>query len=162
MQLYLMQHGLSLSKDQDPEQGLSPQGVSQVMDSAEAVKRMGLTFDLVVASTKKRSQETARIVAEAVGYPEDDIVVTDRVKAMTPPEDTIGFLEIHKGKERVFIAGHLPSLSELSSYLMGCKPNAVRFMNAGLVKLECPDIVPGSAKLAAYLAPEHLALLGKG
>jgi phosphohistidine phosphatase len=67
MELYLMQHGPNLSKDEDPEEPLSPDGKKQILKAAKAIKKMGLQFDVVIASPKKRSQQTAEIVAEAVG-----------------------------------------------------------------------------------------------
>jgi phosphohistidine phosphatase SixA len=57
---------------------------------------MGLTFDVIIASPKKRSQQTAAIVAEAVGFPLDGIEETEKVKAMTPVEETVRYLEQFK------------------------------------------------------------------
>ncbi len=38
MALFLVQHGKSLSKDKDPEQGLSEEGVSEVEQIAKVAK----------------------------------------------------------------------------------------------------------------------------
>ena len=101
MEIYLMQHGPNLSKDEDPEESLSQEGEAQVSRAAQAVKKMGLKFDAVIASPKKRSQQTAAIVAEAVGFPVEGIVETERVKAMTPAQETIDYLYQFQDKESV-------------------------------------------------------------
>lgn len=79
MEIYLMQHGLALSEEQDPERGLSAEGKKQIETAAQAIRRMGLRFDLIVASNKERSRQTAHVVAEGTGYAES-IVETDKVK----------------------------------------------------------------------------------
>ncbi|MGD9339110.1 MAG: histidine phosphatase family protein [Syntrophobacterales bacterium] len=79
MEIYLMQHGPNLSKDEDPEESLSPEGEAQVSKAAQAIKRMGLGFEVIIASPKKRSKQTAAIVAEAVGFPVEDILETEKV-----------------------------------------------------------------------------------
>ena len=38
MEIYLMQHGPNLSKDEDPEESLSPDGKRQVSKAARAIK----------------------------------------------------------------------------------------------------------------------------
>ena len=99
MEIYLMQHGPNLSKDEDLEESLSPEGEAQVSKAAQAIKKMDLTFDVIIASPKKRSQQTAALVAKAVGFPVDSIVETEKVKAMTPAEETIRYLEEFQGKQ---------------------------------------------------------------
>ena len=115
MEIYLMQHGPNLSKDEDPEEPLSPNGKKQVSKAARAIKRMGLKFDVIIASPKTRSQQTAVLVAEAAGFPVERIVETEKVKAMTPAEETIAYLAQFDEKESILIAGHLPSLAEIAS-----------------------------------------------
>jgi phosphohistidine phosphatase len=118
MQIYLMQHGPALPKDQDPEEGLAPDGEARIHASGQALKKMGVSFDAILSSPKKRSKQTAAIVAEEVGFPAERIVVTKKVKAMTPPEETIQALSELSGVARVLIAGHLPSVAEVASLLL--------------------------------------------
>ena len=56
MEISLMQHGPNLSKDEDPEEPLSREGEAQISVAAGAAKKIGLQFDVVIASTKKRSR----------------------------------------------------------------------------------------------------------
>lgn len=118
MYIYLMQHGVCLPKELDPEQPLSPVGREQVEKSAALVRNLGLWFDLMVASTKSRSIETAEIVAHAVGYPLKNILHSEAAKPMADPQKTLELLDGYGELESVFIAGHLPSLNNLASFLL--------------------------------------------
>jgi phosphohistidine phosphatase len=160
MEIYLMQHGPALPKDQDPEEGLSPEGKERIRSSARAIKKMGVSFDAVLSSPKKRSKETAAIVAEEVGFPLDRIVETTRVKAMTPPEETAQALSELSGAERVLIAGHLPSVAEVASFLLteGSKA-AVQFEMGGCCCIEVEELPTHSGRLRWYLTPAQLKLI---
>ncbi|UCG11765.1 MAG: phosphohistidine phosphatase SixA [Deltaproteobacteria bacterium] len=162
MEIYLMQHGPNLSKDEDPEESLSSDGQSQIAAAAQAIKRMGLDFDLIIASPKKRSRQTAAIVAEATGFPVENIVETELVKAMTPADETINYLKQFEDKEKVLIAGHLPSLAEVTSFLITSGSKAtVQFERGGIGRIDVETLPSHEGKLRWYLAPEHLRLIGE-
>ncbi|MCG6946852.1 MAG: phosphohistidine phosphatase SixA [Deltaproteobacteria bacterium] len=160
MEIYLMQHGSNLSKDEDPEESLSPEGEGQVSKAGQAISKMGLTFEVIIASPKKRSQQTAAIVAGAIGFPVDSIVVTDKVKAMTPAEETLGYLEKFNDKQSVLVAGHLPSLAEVASSLLTSGSKAtIQFERGGIGRIDV-DTLPGrEGRLLWYLTPAQLELI---
>ncbi|MGD8372930.1 MAG: phosphohistidine phosphatase SixA [Syntrophobacterales bacterium] len=160
MEIYLMQHGPNLSKDEDPEESLSPEGEAQVSKAAQAIKRMGLGFEVIIASPKKRSKQTAAIVAEAVGFPVEDILETEKVKAMTPAEETINYLKQFAAKKSVLIAGHLPSLAEVASFLLTSGSKAtIQFERGGLGRIDVESIPTNEGKLRWYLTPQQLQLM---
>jgi phosphohistidine phosphatase len=160
MEIYLMQHGPSLPKEQDPDEGLSPEGEERIHASAKALRKMGIGFDAILASTKKRSRQTAAIVAEEVGFSPEKIIETDKVKAMTPPEETVQVLAGLPGSPKVLIAGHLPSLAEIASFLLtdGSKA-AVEFERGGCCRIDVGDLPTHSGRLRWYLTPEQLKLI---
>ena len=160
MEIYLMQHGPNLSKDEDPEESLSSEGESQVSNAAQAIIKMGLSFDVIIASPKKRSQQTAAIVAEAVGFPVGGIVETEQVKAMTPVEETIRYLEQFQDKQSVLIAGHLPSLAEVASSLLtsGSK-TTIQFERGGIGRIDVDELPTHEGQLRWYLTPVQLDLM---
>ena len=160
MEIYLMQHGPNLSKDEDPEEPLSPEGEAIVSKAAQAIRRMGLTFDAIVASPKMRSKQTAALVADAAGYPVDSIIETEKVKAMTPAEDTIGYLEGLEDKQSVLIAGHLPSLAEVASSLLTSGSKAtIQFERGGIGRIDVDSLPTSEGRLRWYITPDQLALM---
>lgn len=160
MELYLMQHGASLRKEIDPDQGLSPVGREQVEKTGQALAKMGLDFDLILASPKKRSIQSAAVIAEAVGYPLNKILASDSVKPMAPPRELLNLLEENRTRESVFIAGHLPSLNELTSLLITPESKAsVQFENSGAARIDIQDFTRPSGTLVWRLTPFQLQLL---
>ena len=160
MEIYLMQHGPALPKEQDPEEGLGPEGKERIHASGQALKKMGITFDVILSSPKKRSKETAAIVAEEVGFPVEKIIETTNVKAMTPPDETVQALSELSGAERVLIAGHLPSVAEVASFLLteGSKA-AVQFEMGGCCRIDVENLPTHSGRLQWYLTPAQLKLI---
>lgn len=160
MELYLMQHGSAFSKDIDPEEPLSPVGREQIIKSAQAVRRMGLAFDVVVASPKTRSQQTAGVVCELIGFPEENIVVTDKVKAMASPAESIEFLEQYKNQGAVLVAGHLPNLARVAGELLspGHAP-AIQFSNGGLTRIDVWEERDKAPVLRWHLTPFQMQVI---
>jgi phosphohistidine phosphatase len=160
MEIYLMQHGSALPKEQDPEQGLGPDGKVEIHASGKALKKMGVSFDVILSSPKKRSKQTASIVAEEVGFPPDKIVEADKVKAMTPPEETLAIIEDYSGDQKILIAGHLPSIAEVASFLLtkGSKAT-ITFERGGCCRIDIEDIHTHAGQLKWYLTPKQLELI---
>ena len=162
MEIYLMQHGHALPEEQDPEEGLSPDGKAGIHTSGKALKKMGITFDVILSSPKKRSKQTASIVAEEVGFPLDRIIQTDKVKAMTQPEETIKTLAEYAGNQSILIAGHLPSVAEVASYLLTKDSKVtIEFERGGCCRIDVEDLSTqaGQGHLKWYLTPGQLALI---
>jgi phosphohistidine phosphatase len=160
MELYLMQHGQAVLETENPEQPLSREGVAQIQASAAAMKRLGIVLDLIVCSPKKRSRQSAALVAEGVNYPYSDIVETAAVKPTASADDTISFLRQHPACSSVLIVGHLPSLVRIAALLLGGDaPVRLRFENGGLCRLDTADLAPGTGELVFHLAAAQMRQL---
>jgi phosphohistidine phosphatase len=62
MALYIVQHGKSLSKEADPEQGLSDEGIAGVMRIAEVAEGYRVRVGSIRHSPKVRAVQTAEIL----------------------------------------------------------------------------------------------------
>jgi phosphohistidine phosphatase len=160
MEIYLMQHGSAYSKDVDPDRQLSPVGREQIIKSAQAVRRMGLGFDVVLSSPKARARQTAGIICELIGYSEDEIAVTELLKATTGPAETIEFLKSHKKKGALLVVGHLPNLAKVAGELLspGNPPN-IKFQNGGLTRIDVWEENQPEALLRWHLTPLQMQIL---
>lgn len=137
MLIHFMQHGASLPKELDAQQSLSPLGREQVTKSAKAVRILGLQFELMIASRKVRSQQTAEIIARHTGYPVQRIEITESVKAMADPIKTIEFIREYNGLDSIFIAGHQPSIARTVSHLLvGNDALNLKITNGGLIQID--------------------------
>jgi len=155
-----MQHGSNLAKEIDPEEALSPEGRDQIRATAKALDILGVRFEAVVASPKQRSIESAMLVAERLGFPKDEIRVTELAKPMTPPDQTVGYLQRIKAIGAVLIVGHLPSLSEVISFLLteGSKAN-VTFVRGGVARIDVDALPTRAGRLQWLLTPHQLKLI---
>jgi phosphohistidine phosphatase len=158
MDLHLIQHGEAYDKQTDPDRPLTPKGREHVEDAAQALFRLGVKLDGMVCSEKKRAMQTAQTIAAALGFPEEEVITAEEVKAKTPPDQTVDFLKNRLGdKNSVLIAGHMPHLQELASLLLaGGRGASIDFRNAGVVKIEVPELPTAEATLSWYLPPEAL------
>lgn len=131
MPVYLVQHGKSLPKEMDPEQGLSEQGRQDTNRIAEVAVHYQVSVNRILFSTKKRARQTAEIfntmLQPAAGMTE--------ISGIQPMDDAARFARSVQEEENVMVVSHLPFLSRLASCLLLGKttPAVFQFQNSGIV-----------------------------
>lgn len=137
MALYLVQHGKSLSKDQDPEKSFSPEGILEVEKIAAAAKKHRIPVTAIKHSGKKRALQTAQIFASAVS-PENGV---EEMTGLQPLDDVSKIAEGLLDSENQMLVGHLPFMEKLVSYLItgNDQQPVVKFQNGGIV---CMNLHP--------------------
>lgn len=135
MALYLVQHGLSLSKQEDPRKGLTDLGREQTARIARVAADYHLTVSLIMHSGKLRAQQTADIMAEAL-KPEEGVQIRS---GMAPLDDVALFAEsLDMATDRMMV-GHLPFMERLIAFLVTghTEPFIFKMQNSGIV---CIDV----------------------
>lgn len=134
MALYLIQHGKSLSKDQDPDQGLSAEGIAETERIANQAKNDGVAVSQIKHSVKTRARQTAEIFAGALN-PKQGI---REVSGIKPLDDVAEYAANIDPLENIMLVGHLPFMERLTSFLiMGSIDKPVfKFQNSGIVCLD--------------------------
>ena len=137
LDVYLIQHAESKSKEEDHGRPLTDRGKKSVENVAGYLARLGISFDIVLHSGKLRAQHTAEILGETL--------MVDRVEAHTgldpldPVEPIMRWLSerTEMGLKSVAVVGHLPFLDKLASILVTGSESAgvVAFQYAGVVRL---------------------------
>jgi len=153
MKVYLMQHALAYSSQEDQERHLSPAGIDHAKAAAKGIKRLGLTFDLIVTSTERRAHQTAALIAEGVRFPHSDILTTETVLPQGQPQELLELLQKESPQSNVLVVGHMPQLGKLSSQLL--QGGEMLFENAGLACFEISSSHP--ARLFFLLTAQQLA-----
>jgi phosphohistidine phosphatase len=149
--LYLVQHGLSLLEEQDPKRPLSKEGKKQTLKIAGFLKKRKIAVDCLWHSTKLRSIQTAQIISKSIKCSEaqerDDLNPLDPVDKF--PE------KIESLNKHLMVVGHLPFLQKLASLLLsGAETKElVAFENSGVVCLEYLD----AWKIAWMITPGLIA-----
>lgn len=137
MALYLVQHGKSRPKNEDPRQGLSSQGAAETQRIAQVAAQYEVRVACILHSGKDRAAQTAGILATALNPPHG----IRRIEGIAPLDDVPSFaqgLDIAKDE---MIVGHLPFLERLMAHLVTGRPEPPVFcmQNGGIV---CLDYYP--------------------
>ena len=135
MYIYLVQHGESKSKEEDPERPLTENGVQYTEKVAMYVsEKCNIEIKRIIHSGKKRALQTAEIFKEYLNPP-GGVVFEKELEPMSAPW---GWVEKLKDlEEDIMIVGHLPHLKRLSSLLL-CQDESktiIDFKNSGVVCL---------------------------
>jgi phosphohistidine phosphatase len=135
MQVYLVQHGMATSKEEDPARPLTPAGREEVERVARAAAAADVRPASILHSGKTRAQQTAEIFA-AYLKPAQGV---HAVEGLAPRDDPERIRErVDQADEPLMLVGHLPHLSRLAALLLAGAPEReiVAFRNAGVVCLE--------------------------
>jgi phosphohistidine phosphatase len=133
MSIYLVQHGLSLPKEIDPEKGLSEKGITDVERIADVAQGYRVQVATIVHSGKKRARQTAEILASRLEPPEG----VAAVPGLRPMDDVVAFSARIESDSNTMYVGHLPFMERLAAFLLTGnydKP-VFKFQNGGIVCL---------------------------
>ncbi len=150
MQVYLVQHGLAKSEEEDPARPLSATGCEEVERVARAAVTAGVRPESILHSGKTRAMQTAEIFAAHV-KPAHGV---HPVEGLDPRDEPHRMRErVAQADEPVMLVGHLPHLSRLAALLLAGAPEReiVAFRNAGVVCLERQE---GGFAVRWILTPE--------
>ncbi len=118
--------------------------------------------DLIVCSPKVRARQTAEIISEEVGYPKNEIKITEMLQPTSNPKDTISFLNDLTDLKRVLLAGHLPLLGNLASeILIKSSDISFQFETGAVCLIEVEKPISYAGDFCWFLTPEHLKLLAQ-
>ncbi len=166
MILYILRHGIAEDAPADGDDGarkLTARGREKLRDSADAMRALGLKFDVILTSPLARATETAEVVAAAYANDPPPQVVPALATGV-PPQEAIAALRAFAKHRRVMIVGHEPQLSAIASLLMTAAPGAanINLKKGGLIALEVPARPErGGAQLRWMLTSRQLRKLRK-
>jgi phosphohistidine phosphatase len=134
MALFLVQHGKSLPKDEDPKKGLSPEGIAETKRIAEVAKAYNVLVSGITHSGKTRARQTAEIF-ESILKPEQGI---QESSGLNPLDDVTAFAEKIDGAANRMLVGHLPFMERMTSFLItgSMETPVFKFQNSGIVCLD--------------------------
>jgi len=158
--LYLLRHAKSSWEDpglKDFERPLNDRGTGDVPVMARRFSERGKRVDCIIASPALRARTTARLFAEGIGFPEDDIISNPELYFAGT-----GMLRKAAGLadencEAVMLVGHNPAITEFANAMADCDIDNVP--TCGLVELSLPiehwaDIELGGATLTGFDFPK--------
>lgn len=118
--LFLVRHAKSSWDDTampDRDRPLNDRGTRDAPKMGERLAKRDVKPDLILSSPARRALDTAEIIAKKLDYRRKDIVVDDRLYAVTA-DDLLAFIRgLGDKRERVMVFGHNPELTELAHRL---------------------------------------------
>ena len=134
MAFYIVQHGISLTKDFDPEKGLSPQGIEEVEKIAQVAQQYGVKVARIQHSGKKRARQTAELLATFLM----PVLGLQEVVGINPLDDVAAFASQVNYTANMMVVGHLPFLERLISFLIIGRqgPTVFKLQNGGILCLD--------------------------
>lgn len=137
MALYVVQHGKSLPKAQDPEKGLSAEGKMETERIADVARGYQVRVSRILHSGKKRARETAEILSLRLSPTGG----SESVAGINPMDDVRTFSDGLELEQHIMLVGHLPFLERLIGQMVCGNPDQIVFklQNSGIL---CLDRVP--------------------
>ena len=167
MNLYILRHASAGLKRPNPlldlKRPLDKDGKAQCLQLAHVLNALKTSFDLVVSSPLKRSQQTAQLIATETGY-EQKILISP---ALAPSATFAQFQRLLRDTaafENVLIVGHNPTLTQFLGHLLGVginddpatTPARIRLRKGTLARL---NLTRGTAVLQSLLDPRVVRAL---
>ena len=135
--LTLLRHAKSSWKDpslDDFDRPLNRRGERDAPVMGRRLKARGARPSLILTSPAKRAQRTARLVAEAIGYPVE-FLQREADLYLAEPQTILDVIARQEDEfNDVVVCGHNPGLTELSNRLTGVGIDNVP--TAGIVAME--------------------------
>jgi phosphohistidine phosphatase len=134
MTIYLVQHGKSVPKEENPERPLSEQGRREVEKIAVGLKDYNIHVNFIYHTSKLRAVQTAQILHNHV-HAAHGLIQTE---GMNPNDDVRSFVQNITLHDQAMFVGHLPFMERFVSYLVaGDEEKLVfKFQNAGVIILQ--------------------------
>ena len=158
--LVLVRHAKSSWKDAalaDRDRPLNQRGKRDAPEMGNKLADLVGAPDLIVSSPAARAIATARIVADAVGYPVDGIREDERIYEASAAEILEVIRELDDERDRVFLFGHNPGLTDLVNALS--EPAIDNLPTSGVVELglaadRWAEISRATVRRAAFITPK--------
>ncbi|HKJ83861.1 MAG TPA: phosphohistidine phosphatase SixA [Mariprofundaceae bacterium] len=134
MHLYLVQHGMAKSREEDPERGLTAQGSEDTVRVAGLLSLFSRPQPArILHSGKARARQTAELIGQQLR-----VDMVEAAPDLTPDADPqLWAARLDEMDEELMLIGHLPHLERLASLLLcgDAERGMVRFSNAGVLCL---------------------------
>ena len=167
MNIFILRHGIAVEPstpgfENDADRPLIPKGERRLRSAAAAMKKLELSFDLILSSPFVRARQTAEIVAGELKLKKRFEFFDGLVPGGNPRALIHALNELKPEPENVLLVGHEPYLSRLISLLVSGSADAaaIEMKKGGLCKLEVGELRHGQcARLAWLLTPSQMELM---
>jgi phosphohistidine phosphatase len=136
--LYLVRHaeaGAKESRQEDKSRELTQGGIKDSLHLGASFRDRQIQFDLIVASSAVRAEQTAMLIAEGMKTDHPKVVLEDVLYEASARQFLDYINNLEDGYHNVLVVGHNPVISHLAEYL---------------TKADIGDMAPGSAVVIRF------------
>lgn len=160
MKLYILRHGEAADRgdpryENDADRPLVRKGIRRTRALARVLRRLDVTFDVILSSPLVRARETAQIIEQELRL-ESRLELTEHLAPAGDVEKLVHRMnQLRPTPENILLVGHEPDASRLISLLCTAGPDlALTLKKGGLCRMEIESLSVGRcAALEWLLAP---------
>ncbi len=119
--LYIVRHAKS-SWDfpglGDEERPLLEKGKKRTQKISKYLLEKNVSLDLILSSHATRALETAKILAHALAYPEDEIRISEQIYHSNADRLYDQFYDLSDDVEKLMIVGHNPTFTNFANHFL--------------------------------------------
>lgn len=126
--LYLVRHAKSSWKDSelsDLERPLLEKGLKRTKRVIDELLKKKAKVDLIVSSHAVRALETAKILAKALNYPQDDVRVEKQIYHADAEALFDQFYDVPEDINSIMLVGHNPTITNFANHFLTKKLDAL-------------------------------------
>lgn len=101
----------------DFDRPLNDRGKGEAVEMGEKLKKLGLIPDLIICSKAKRTRQTAKRIANEIGYDLENIVWEEKLYHCIPSVFEEMLFEVDGKVKTLFIIAHNPGITEFTNQL---------------------------------------------
>lgn len=159
IQLYLIRHGVAEERGEawpdDTKRPLTNEGTAKLRRAARGLDRLGVVFDIVLASPLVRARQTAEVIAGELD-PRANVVIAEALAPGGTFQALMADLEKHNRRARIALVGHEPGLGELAARLVGTR-HSIEFKKGAVCRIDVDQLPPSApGDLRWLLTPKIL------
>jgi phosphohistidine phosphatase len=157
MRLYFLRHtSASESAPSDAERELTAEGREEARIAGAALAELGAKPSYIFSSPLVRAQQTAEIVAKALGR-DGNIEALDELTNDVSTSSLLNELKRRDPGNEVLLVGHMPSLSEHVAALIGARnADGLPFGKGGVACVEVDQLRTGHGRLQWIMRQKQL------
>lgn len=141
MRVFLMRHGEAQPAEEAPrdeDRALTDKGEARLHKACRGLRRLEVFPERIFTSPLARAVQTARIIAEELGFT-GDVEAVEELAPTAAPEDMAEVLK-SLAHEQVLLIGHQPYLGQLAGLLITAGARGrVGIKKGGLARIDIDD-----------------------
>ena len=161
--LYLVRHAKSsweYPQLKDDERPLLQKGVKRTEKIGKYLKENNITIDRIITSHAVRANDTARILSNAVGFPQDKIEVIAKIYHASEESLLEQLYSLSDEVDSVMLVGHNPVFTEFANLFLETRIDWL--VTSGVVCIDFDadsweNILMSTRKTRFMVFPKHLS-----